>query len=90
MSAHAYELPGEDPVLDRLADEAGGGEVIYLTRDGRRVAALVPADVAEALEAAEDAEDLAAARAALASPGRRIPHEKVLAEFADVLAEFPA
>ncbi len=59
---HAYELPaaGGDE-LARLADEAAGGEVVYLTRGGRRIAAIVPlaagAAGMAALEALEDAED---------------------------------
>ncbi len=69
MSEHAYELsPDTDPGLSLLADEAAGGDVVYLTRLGQRVAAVVSlaagaAGVA-ALEAAEDAEDSAAALAA--------------------------
>jgi antitoxin (DNA-binding transcriptional repressor) of toxin-antitoxin stability system len=42
--------------LDEVADEsAATGEMIYLTRDGRRLAAIVPADLAAEIEAAEDA-----------------------------------
>jgi len=71
VSEHAYELHGEPAELDRLADAARAGEVIYLTRGGQRIAALVPADAAEAMERAEDVADIEAARAALADPGRR-------------------
>jgi prevent-host-death family protein len=40
--------------LDEVADEsAATGEVIYLTRDGRRLAAIVPAAAAAEIEAAE-------------------------------------
>lgn len=60
--------------LDEVAEEsAAAGAVIYLTRDGRRLAAIVPADAAAQLEAAEDAADLAAAEAAMAEPGADIP-----------------
>ena len=46
--------------LDEIADEsAATGEVIYLTRDGRRLAAIVPVEVAAEIEAAEDAADTA-------------------------------
>lgn len=89
MSEHAYELHGEPAELDRLADAARAGEVIYLTRGGQRIAALVPADAAEAMERAEDVADIEAARAALADPGPSIPLEQVLAEYADDLAAFP-
>lgn len=74
MSQHAYELPaagaaGDGGELGRLADEAAGGEVVYLTRGGRRVAAVVPASVAAAgaaaVEALHDAEDVAAADAGM-------------------------
>jgi prevent-host-death family protein len=67
--------------LDEVADEsAATGEVIYLTRDGRRLAAIVPADAADEIEAAEDAADIAAAEAAIAEPAEDIPAEVVWAE----------
>jgi antitoxin (DNA-binding transcriptional repressor) of toxin-antitoxin stability system len=67
--------------LDEVAAEsAATGEVIYLTRDGRRLAAIVPADAAAKIEAAEDAADLAAAEAAMAEPGENIPASVVWAE----------
>ena len=50
-----------------------GREMVYLTRHGRRVAALVPVEVLEAIEAVEDAEDVAEAIAALAEPGPDVP-----------------
>jgi antitoxin Phd len=42
------------------------GRITYVTRRGQRLAAIVPAEVAEAIERAEDAVDVAAAREALA------------------------
>jgi antitoxin (DNA-binding transcriptional repressor) of toxin-antitoxin stability system len=69
MSEHAYELHGDDPgAVERLAQAAGHGEVIYLTRAGQPIAAVVPAALAAALEdaaAAEDADDVAAADEAM-------------------------
>ena len=75
VSEHAYELSAADEgPLSRLAAEAAGGDVVYLTRAGQRIAAVVPAEVAAAgaaaieaaIEALEDAEDIAAADAAIA------------------------
>jgi prevent-host-death family protein len=56
------------------------GERVYLTRRGKRVAALVPAQVLEDLEAAEDAVDLAEAAKAREEDGESIPLEQVKAE----------
>ncbi|HVV14014.1 type II toxin-antitoxin system prevent-host-death family antitoxin [Amycolatopsis sp.] len=42
-----------------------GGETVYLTKHGRRAAAVVPAAAAELLEQLEDVFDLEATRAAL-------------------------
>jgi hypothetical protein len=72
---------GEVPIseatghLDEVANEsAATGEVIYLTRGGHRLAAIVPVEVAAGIEAA------AAAQAAMAEPGEDIPAEGVWAE----------
>ena len=92
MSEHAYELPavgaGDLGTLGEEIDAAVGGDVVYLTRGGRRVAALVPAAVAPvaaaAVEALEDAEDARAGVEALAeweADGRvSYPFEQVRAE----------
>ena len=56
-----------------------GREMVYLTRHGRRVAALVPVEVLEAIEAVEDAEDVAEATAALAEPGPDLPLAEIRA-----------
>jgi prevent-host-death family protein len=64
---------------------AYGGETVYLTRRGRRVAAIVPAELLEALEAAEDAADVAAAREAMAEDGAVISLEEFRADLAQEL-----
>ncbi|GAA2222857.1 hypothetical protein GCM10010429_57310 [Micromonospora olivasterospora] len=69
MSEPAAELPISD-ARDSLADVVSrahyAGRITYVTRRGQRLAAIVPAEVAEAIERAEDAADVAAAREALA------------------------
>jgi antitoxin (DNA-binding transcriptional repressor) of toxin-antitoxin stability system len=77
---HAYELPADDTVPADAVREAAGGEVVYLTRDGTPVAAVVSADAAEYLEALEDAADVIAARRALADKAPSIAAEEVWAE----------
>ncbi|MCF2528651.1 type II toxin-antitoxin system prevent-host-death family antitoxin [Yinghuangia soli] len=44
-----HEVPVSEarPRLAELVDEAAGGSVVYLTKHGRRVAAIVPADLPE-------------------------------------------
>ena len=80
MTEHAYELPPDDTAPADAVHEAASGEVVYLTRSGIAVAALVPADAAEYLEALEDAADAIAARRALAEDAPSIPAEQVWAE----------
>ncbi|MFC0100974.1 type II toxin-antitoxin system prevent-host-death family antitoxin [Micromonospora marina] len=69
MSEPAAELPISD-ARDSLADVVSrahyAGRITYVTRRGRRLAAIVPAELAEAIERAEDAADVSAARDALA------------------------
>lgn len=60
---------------------ASGREPVFITRHGKRVAALVTPEFYErAVEALEDAEDIAAARASLAEDGASIPWEVVKAD----------
>jgi antitoxin Phd len=44
-----FEVPVSEarPRLAELVDDAASGQVVYLTRHGRRVAAIVPADLPE-------------------------------------------
>ncbi|AXH88456.1 type II toxin-antitoxin system prevent-host-death family antitoxin [Micromonospora aurantiaca] len=69
MAEPAAELPISD-ARDRLADVVSRayytGRITYVTRRGQRLAAIVPAELAEAIERAEDAADVSAARDALA------------------------
>jgi hypothetical protein len=51
--ARELEMPWGSPVFQHLAAVAGDGGTVYLTRFGRRVAAVVAVDVAESLEASE-------------------------------------
>jgi antitoxin (DNA-binding transcriptional repressor) of toxin-antitoxin stability system len=85
MSEHAYELHGDDPgAVERLAQAAGHGEVVYLTRAGVPIAAIVPAALAAAIAAAiKAAEDIAAADEAMdavESGEPAIPAEELWAE----------
>jgi antitoxin (DNA-binding transcriptional repressor) of toxin-antitoxin stability system len=77
---HAFELPDDQTVPADAVREAAGGEVVYLTRNGIPVAAVVSADAAEYLEALEDAADVIGARRALADEAPSIAAENVWAE----------
>jgi antitoxin (DNA-binding transcriptional repressor) of toxin-antitoxin stability system len=84
------ELPVEGtPGVAGAARDAARGQVVYLTEHGERLAAIVPAEFAEALEGMseqdarellEDLADAAAAREALAEPGESVAWEQVRAE----------
>jgi hypothetical protein len=79
-TGHAYELPPDDTVPADAVHEAAAGDVVYLTRNGVSVVAVVPPDAAEYLEALEDAADIIAARRALAEDAPSIPAEEIWAE----------
>ena len=49
-TAREFEIPRSSPLLHHLASAVGQGSVVFLTLYGRRVAAVVPADVAESWE----------------------------------------
>jgi len=49
MTDRELEVPAGSPVLDELVSAAERGAFIRLTRNGRRVAAVVPAEIAESL-----------------------------------------
>jgi antitoxin (DNA-binding transcriptional repressor) of toxin-antitoxin stability system len=92
-AAPDFELPPHAAVPAEAVDAAEHGQVVYLTRNGEPIAAIVPADVAAAvaaaIEALEDAADLRAARAARDEPGPNIPLADVLAKYGDDLAAYP-
>ena len=54
--AGQLELPATEARnrLARLIDAVADGGIVYLTRRGKRIAAMVPADVAERFEQIED------------------------------------
>jgi antitoxin (DNA-binding transcriptional repressor) of toxin-antitoxin stability system len=66
--------------LPELLDDIRDGGIVYLTRYGKRLAALVPPAAAEHLERSEDAYWASRARAAMESDGPAIPWEHVVAE----------
>lgn len=93
MLVDMSQLPVEDaPGVSDAAHEAANGRVVYITEDGQRLAAIVPAEYAAALEAmnpeqaAELLEDLAdgadarEALAELAAGAEPVPAEQVWAE----------
>lgn len=64
---------------DALA--AASREPVFITRHGKRIAALVTADFYDrAIDALEDTEDIAAAHAALDEDGESVPWEIIKAE----------
>lgn len=64
-------------LLGLVDDDA---RTIYLTRDGKRVAAIVPADAAEYLDRVEDEYYARRATEAMEDGGPTIPWEQVKAE----------
>lgn len=51
-----------DDLADVVSRAHYAGRITYVTRRGQRMAAIVPVEMAEAIERAEDAENVAAAR----------------------------
>lgn len=91
MSAEPAELGTRDiPATEarnrmaELIDSVADGEFVYLTRRGKRVAALMPADVAEHYEQIED--EYWARRAAQAHERMR-EHPEAAVPWAQVIAE---
>jgi prevent-host-death family protein len=56
-STGVVELPASEARsrMSELLDAVADGEFVYLTRRGKRIAALMPADIAENYEKIEDA-----------------------------------
>lgn len=76
----ASEIPASEARnhMGELLDAVRDGEIVYLTRRGKRIAAMVPADVAEHYEQLEDA--YWSRRAAEADTGDTVPWSVALAE----------
>ena len=80
------ELPASEARsrISELLDAVADGEFVYLTRRGKRVAALIPADIAENYEKIEDeywSRRADEARARLASgEDEVIPFDQLVAE----------
>ncbi|MGH3916874.1 MAG: type II toxin-antitoxin system prevent-host-death family antitoxin [Pseudonocardiaceae bacterium] len=64
--------------MSELLDLVEDGQFVYLTRHGRRVGVIMPADIGENYERIED--DYWARRAADAEKGELIPWERALVE----------
>ena len=80
------EASGE---VTAAAHDAAHGQVVYLTENGQRLAAIVPAEIAAEMESMppeafrellENFADAEAARQALAEGGEPVPWEQVKAE----------
>jgi len=75
------EVPPHTGVPAEVVDAAAAGQVVYLNRSGKTIAAVVPPAVAiawvAAIKALEDANDIRAARMALADPEPSIPMAEV-------------
>ncbi len=80
MSEPAHDLPVSSPAVEQAVELASRGVITHLTISGKRVAAIVPESLIDALRAAENAEDAAEADAAMDEPGESIPWEQVKAE----------
>ncbi|MGI8647733.1 MAG: hypothetical protein ACR2JX_05840 [Mycobacteriales bacterium] len=90
MNAYPVYAYGDDSEIEVTAslrpavDAVEDGNMVYLTDHHRRVAAIVPVEVAAAglaaVTAIEDAALVAAARQVLAEGGETIPLEQVLDE----------
>ena len=59
MSEPAHDLPVSSPAVEQAVELASRGVITHLTIRGKRVAAIVPESLIDALRAAEEAEDAA-------------------------------
>jgi antitoxin Phd len=77
------EMPvteARDHLADVVNRVAYSGESTYLTRRGRRLAAIVPAEVLEAIEALEDRIDIDAAEESYAEAGEDLTLDQLREE----------
>lgn len=83
MTAPAEEMSASQARADfaeLIRRAEARGETTYITHHGRRVAAVVPPEAAEALERLEERALIAMAQQALDEPGESIPLEAVISE----------
>jgi antitoxin (DNA-binding transcriptional repressor) of toxin-antitoxin stability system len=79
VDSRAHELRAHEPtgpIAAALAD-AEAGEISFLTRGGRPVAAVVSMGQLAEFQATQDSRDVAEAEAIRARPGPRIPHDVI-------------
>jgi hypothetical protein len=85
------ELPLDDAPseMTAAAEDAASGQIVYLTENGRQLAAIVPVEITAVLERfgreaflelVEDIADVAVAREALAEARDAVPWEGLKAE----------
>lgn len=83
MSTAPEEMPATE-ARNAFSEVIGrahhAGTTTYITSHGRRVAAIVPVEAAEALERLEEEALVAMAKESLAEPGASIAHEVVMAQ----------
>lgn len=87
IADRSIEVPARSGAPVEAVEAAADGDVVFLTRDGEPVAAVVPVYVAQVgvrvMEAYEDEEDGRALQAAAEDQEESIPLSEVLKQFAE-------